>query len=311
MKSYIDIVKHILDTGQWKENRTGIRCLTTFCEIFRHDMSEGFPLLTTKYLPFRLVATELEGFIKGITSKSWFQDRGCRIWDSWANPHAVEYVSGFVTKHNKTLGITKSKKEIQKTEDDLGPIYGFQWRKFNACYDEYDSGWVNESSAIFGDQLKTIVGLLKEDPDNRRMVCSAWNPLHISRMALPPCHVLFNIQHVNGTLNLVWFQRSCDLGLGVPWNISSYALLLLLLCKEANMIPGELVGVLSDCHIYENQINNIKKQIKRIPFSLPSVTITDEHQSNEEFSIFYWDHKDFVLSDYQHHPSLKLGEVAV
>ena len=306
MKSYIDIVKHILDTGQWKENRTGIRCLTTFCEIFRHDMSGGFPLLTTKRMPLKTIAVELEGFIKGITSKSWFQERNCHIWDEWANPQTVDYVSGFVTKHSATLGITKTKKEIQKDEDDLGPIYGYQWRRFNECYDEEDNGWVDGKEKDKADQLKTIVDTLKTNPDDRRMVCSAWNPLQISRMALPPCHVLFNIQHVNGTLNLVWFQRSCDLGLGVGFNIASYSLLLLLLCKEANMIPGELVGILSDCHIYENQLTNIKKQIERPPFSLPSVEIIPD----KEFNIFHWTHKDFVLSDYQRHPSLKLGEVA-
>ncbi len=310
MKAYIDIVKHILETGQWKENRTGIRCLTTFCEIFRHDMSEGFPLLTTKRMSLKTIAVELEGFIQGITSKKWFQDRGCHIWDEWANPTMVNYVSGFVDKHGITLGVTKNKEEMQRDEDDLGPIYGYQWRQFNACYDEDDKGWINELEETDGDQLLTIVNTLKTNPDDRRMVCSAWNPLQISRMALPPCHVLWNVQHVNGTLNLVWFQRSCDLGLGVAFNLTSYALLLLLLCKEANMIPGELVGILSDCHIYENQLDNIKKQMTRTPFSLPSVIITDQ-LSGDDFDIFKWTHKDFVLSDYRHHPLLKLGDVAV
>lgn len=307
MKSYIDIVKHILDTGQWKENRTGIRCLTTFCEIFRHDMNEGFPLLTTKYVPLRIVAGELEFFIKGLTNNLWLQDRDIHIWDAWANPHTVEYVSGFVDKHSTTLGITKSKKEIQKDINDLGPLgYSWQWRKFNHVYDEDDSGWV-EGCEKEADQLKTIIDTLKTNPDDRRMICSAWNPLHISRMALPPCHYSWGLVHINGTLNLSWNQRSCDLGLGVPFNLSSYALLLLLLCKESGLKPGFLVGKLEDCHIYENQLENIKKQIERPPFSLPSVTITSE----EDFNIFNWTHEDIVLSDYQHHPPLKLGEVAV
>jgi len=303
MKAYTDIVKHILRSGQWKENRTGVKCLTTFCEIFRHDMSDGFPLLTTKSIPLRLVATELEGFIQGVTSKKWFQDRGCHIWDEWANPHKVEYLEGFNKIHGPTLGFKLDRKKIQRDEDDLGPIYGQQWRAFNQCYNEDCGGWIEDDNKA-ADQLKFIVNTLKTNPDDRRMVCSAWNPLQLSQMALPPCHLLWNVQHINGTLNLVWFQRSCDLGLGVPWNISSYALLLLLLCKEANMIPGELVGVLSDCHIYENQLENIKIQIKREPFPLPTVEIT----SND---IFKWTHKDIKLLNYTSHAQLKLGKVAV
>jgi len=306
MKSYINIVNHILDTGQWKENRTGIRCLTTFCEIFRHDMNEGFPLLTTKYVPLRLIAGELEFFIKGLTSKKWMQDRNIHIWDSWANPRMVEYVYGFVTQHEKTLGIGKSKKEIQREEDDLGPVYGYNWRRFNQSYDENDGGWV-EGYEKEADQLAAIVNTLKTDPNDRRMICSSINPLHSSRMALLPCHYSWGLVHINGTLNLSWNQRSVDTGLGLAFDVTSYALLLLLLCRESGLKPGFLVGKLEDCHIYENQIDNIKKQIKRPPFSLPSVEIT----SNKEFNIFNWTHKDFVLSDYQHHPPLKLGEVAV
>ena len=547
MKSYIDIVQHILDTGQWKENRTGIRCLTTFCEIFRHDMSGGFPLLTTKYIPLRLVATELEGFIQCVTDKRWFEKRGCWIWSSWCNPEQLPKELIMLDKNEKEIWdyISGDKKlRWQKENPDLGPLgYSWQLRNFNkpyqpipfiwiefdkkviinnnlnkkykyigkkcssnnngdfividrvgnkykikfcqtgfeklcevdyiksgvltdpyyptvyniACIGEPDrlnpfyrklynmwcmmlsrcynpnhsaykyygergtyvsnswlifhnfmndaqklcgwdekkkdwrrytldkdygkkncyslenckwitkneqqrltsknikflakdptgqeyidtcikdfaekhnlnkgcisqcllkkrkhtNGWtfkkisnLKPKNVIYQDQLAYIVNLLKKNPNDRRMVVSHWNINDLEKMALPPCHTHWSLVHINGTLNLSWFQRSCDLGLGVPWNISYYALLLLLLCKESNMIPGELVGILSDCHIYENQITNIKKQIKRPPFSLPSVEIT----SDKEFNIFHWTHKDFVLSDYQHHPSLKLGEVAV
>lgn len=280
MRQYLQIVDNVLYNGWCKSNRTGIPCLTTFCEIFRHNMCDGFPLLTTKKMYLKGILVELEGFIKGITSKQWYQERGCNIWNQWSNP-------------------------LSNSPDDLGPIYGYQWRHFNLGYDEDDFGTLEEH-----DQLQHIVDTLKNNPNDRRMICSAWNPQQINRMALPPCHFCFGLTHILGRINLYWVQRSCDLMLGVPFNIASYATLLLLLCKETGLVPGELVGVLADCHIYTNQTSGAEQQLTRAPQKLPKLEITTGH-SNDHFNIFEWTHKDVELIDYNPHPKIDFGPVAI
>ena len=282
MKSYLDIVNNVITNGTLKDNRTGTYTLSLPNQVFSHDMSKGFPLLTTKKMPLRVIAVELEGFIKGITSKKWYQNRNCHIWDEWANPKLVNWV---IKQHNS------DKKEIQKECDDLGPIYGYQWRRFNQVYDENDNGCLPQY-----DQLKTIVDTLHNNPDDRRMVCSAWNPVQMDRMALPPCHFAWGLVHNNGVLSLYWVQRSCDLMLGVPFNIASYGLLLELLCKEANMQAGNLTGLLADCHIYQNHYEGAREQCARLPAILPTITITPQ----EDFDIFQWTYKDILLENYNY-----------
>ena len=302
MYSYLNIVRNVLKNGKWKSNRTGVNTLTCANVVFSHEMSEGFPLLTTKKMPMQTIAVELEGFIKGVTSKKWFQDRKCQIWTEWANPIKVQKK----LQNNVAL---KSRKQIQIEEDDLGGLYGFQWRRFNQAYDEDDEGCITRY-----DQLKTIVDTLKSNPDDRRMVCSAWNPIQMNRMALSPCHYSWNVVHIDGVLHLNWSQRSCDLMLGVPFNIASYALLLLLLCKESNLKPGNLTGLLADCHIYENHIDQAQEQLLRDPHDLPTITIPDnitlDDGSQKPYNIFDWTHKNYTLSNYYPHPHIKL-EVAV
>lgn len=307
MNNYLTIAKNILSNGQWKGNRTGIRTLTTFCEMFRHNMNDGFPLLTTKKMGLKSIAAELEFFIKGLTNKKWLQERKCTIWNEWANPIEVEKEYKFRCSY----GWMGNKKEVQPDIDDLGPIYGYQWRNFNGHYGAvnfFPEEWRNESNGVDNgsDQLKKIVETLKSNPDDRRMVCSAWNPNQIDMMALPPCHYAWTVVHINGKLNLCWKQRSCDYFLGVPYNIASYGLLLLLLCKEANLEPGELVGVLEDCHIYENHIPQIQEQISRTPYPLPKVDIL----CNGDFSIFNWKYTDILIHNYVSHDKIS-GEVAI
>lgn len=302
MKAYLDIAQDILATGTMKGNRTGIRTLTKANIVFSHDMSEGFPLLTTKKMPIKSLSVELEGFIKGITSKRWYQDRGCTFWNEWANGKTVQK-EWKNYDNNDNLTYIPSKKSVQRQCDDLGPIYGYQWRKFGEVYDEDDNGPINGY-----DQLKEIVNTLHTNPDDRRMVCSAWNPHQLNTMALPPCHFCWGLVHIDGKLNLYWTQRSCDYVRGVPVNIASYALLLCLLCKEANMIPGNLTGLLADCHIYENQIDGIKKQLEREPREIPILKIWDQI----DWNIFNWDHKNITIENY--HPYLEkidFGEIAV
>lgn len=187
MKAYLDIVKKVLDSGIYKANRTDIPTIMLPFQHFQHNMQDGFPLLTTKRMPLKVIAVELEGFLKGITSKKWYQDNGCHIWDEWANPLAVQ---NYITQYPL---LKTPIKEIQKEYDDLGPIYPHQFRHFGACYDEDDDGPINGT-----DQITNIINILKTDPDSRRMVCSAWNPNQMSRMALPPCFVKGSVYTSNG-----------------------------------------------------------------------------------------------------------------
>tara|TARA_R110000824_G_scaffold289345_3_gene477918 strand:- start:452 stop:1279 length:828 start_codon:yes stop_codon:yes gene_type:complete len=275
MKEYLNLVQNTLSEGSWKETRTGLRALTTFGQNFRHDMTDGFPLLTTKKMAYKSIWVELEGFIKGITSKRWYQERNCNIWNEWSNPS-------------------------NNDDYDLGPIYGYQWRRFNEVYDENDNGSIEGY-----DQLKYIIETLKHDPESRRMVCSAWNPIQIDSMALPPCHVLWNVVVIEDKINLLWHQRSCDLMLGIPFNIASYATLLLLLAKETNLSPGVLQGTFADCHIYENQIDGAKEQLKREPVPLPTVDLGVYN------SIYTWDSNNTDLISYNPCPKIDFGPVAV
>lgn len=304
MKQYIDIVSNVLSNGEWKKNRTGTRCLTTFCEIFRHDMSKGFPLLTTRRVPWKSLRVELEGFIKGITDKRWYQERGCKYWDYWANPRHIDQLTEVRNNPNNQ----EIRKGYQEVEHDLGPVYGYQWRTFNKTYrdgtignqDENDGDW-----NVYTDQLQNIITTLETNPNDRRMVCSAWNPNQMDMMALPPCHYAFTIVHINGKLNLCWKQRSCDLMLGVPSNIASYGLLLELICAHVDMVPGELVGILEDCHIYKNHMKGALEQIRRDPRDLPKLTLPDK------LNIFEWKYNDVILDNYLPHKKIDMGEVSI
>ncbi|NQU77736.1 thymidylate synthase [Candidatus Falkowbacteria bacterium] len=290
MQQYLDIVKDILENGEKKPNRTGIDTIVVPGVMFKHDMSAGFPLLTTKKTPFRLVASELEFFIKGITDKKWLQDRGNHIWDEWASPKKAPY------------GHDEESKKRMASERDLGPIYGWQWRHFNAEYKDYNTDYTNQGV----DQLKNVVGTLKKNPTDRRIIISAWNPSMLDQMALPPCHFCFQITTTNDKLNLFWSQRSIDTMLGLPFNIASYALLLHLLAKESGLKEGTLVGFLSDTQIYVNHVEGAKEQLTRDPNKYPLPTI----KTNDFTSIFDWQSEDTELINYQSYPRISF-EIAV
>lgn len=273
MRNYFEIVERVLEKGVKKSDRTGTGTLSYSGMIFEHDMSTGFPLLTSKFVPFKLVASELEFFIRGFTDKQWLKDRNNHIWDEWCSPYKVPY---------------SNDPEIQKKmmqENDLGPVYGWQWRNFNGS--PYKKGI---------DQLKNLVQTLKTNPHDRRMIVSAWNPEQIESMALPPCHYGFQLTVEENRMNLMWNQRSVDVALGLPFNIASYALLLCLLCWETHYYkPGRLIGFLGDTHIYENHMEKIQEQIKREPYELPMIDCKD-------FStIFNWEYTDAVIRNYNHH----------
>lgn len=284
MKNYLEIVKKILDIGEQKNNRTGVDAITIAGAMFEHNMAQGFPLLTTKKMPFKLIATELEFFIKGFSDKNWLKERNCHIWDEWANPKKVPYGHDEATK-NKMM-----------SERDLGAIYGFQWRHFNAPYENYDTDYSGQGI----DQLKKVVDTLKTNPNDRRMIVMAWNPIQLGEMALPPCHYGFQLTVINGKLNLLWNQRSVDTMLGLPFNIASYALLLHLLAREANLAEGRLIGFLADTHVYVNHLEGAKEQIARDcnKYTLPKI------ETNNFTSIFDWQASDTILSGYESYPKI-------
>lgn len=298
MWSYLNLVKEVLH-APYKGNRTGVKARSISGYMLQHDMSEGFPLLTTKKMPLKIIAVELEGFIKGITDKKWFQERGCNIWNEWASPNKVPYGHDEETKAN------------MMAESDLGPIYGYQWRNFNGDYFNSKGEKITEEMKQAGyynqyntgtDQLAELVNKLHTNPLDRRMIVSAWNPNQLHQMALPPCHLMFQVV-VTGEnadiLNLNWYQRSCDLMLGIPFNVASYAMLLLLLAAEAGMKPGKLCGMLGDVHIYENHIKGAVEQLMRDPLPLPTLEFPG-------FSGFFdWDHTQRKLNNYQSHPKIE------
>lgn len=283
MESYLKIVKKILAEGEKKEDRTGTGTISISGVMFEHDMKNGFPLLTTKKVPLRLVASELEFFIKGLTDKQWLIDNNNHIWDEWCSPEKVPYAHDEETK----LKMMK--------ERELGPVYGYQWRNFGAKYVSYDK----EPEGKGVDQLKYVVETLKNNPSDRRMIVMAWNPVDKPRMALPPCHFCFQVTVTNGKLNLMWNQRSVDVALGLPFNIASYALLLHLLAKESGLKEGRLVGFLADTHIYSNHVEGLKEQLTRTPKKLPTL-------ETENFtSIFDWKYQDSKAKDYNPEPRIK------
>lgn len=285
MQAYLDIVKKVIDTGVKKMPRQGTECFTTAGVLFEHDMSRGFPLLTTKKMPFRLIASELEFFIKGITDKQWLLERNNHIWDEWASPKKAPY------------GHDDASKQRMLEERDLGPIYGFQWRHFNASYESYDTDYTGKGY----DQLAKLIETLKTNPNDRRMIVSAWNPLALDEMALPPCHYCFQVTVTDNKLNLMWNQRSVDVMLGLPFNIASYALLLHLLAKESGYGEGRLVGFLGDVHVFVNHIDGAKEQLSRDPNKYPLPTIETKNFT----SIFNWKTEDTELKNYESHPSIK------
>lgn len=278
-EQYLKLLKDIREKGIMKENRTGINAYKLpYHSMIQHDMSEGFPLITTKKMGLKSISAELEFFIKGLTDKQWLTDRKCRIWGEWSNPDKIPN------------GLSDDeRKEFQLHENDLGKIYGYQWRNFNS--QDYD-------------QLKNVVDTLKTNPDDRRMIVSAWNPIQLKEMALPPCHMIWGVDVVDNKLNLWWTQRSVDCFLGLPFNIASYAILLKLLALESGFEEGILTGFLCDIHIYENHTEQVDEQLSRTPYKSPTLEIKGFK------NIYEWEYDSVSLVDYKHHPVIK-AKVAV
>ena len=283
---YITLIENILDFGSDKTDRTGTGTKSVFGYQFRHCMCNGFPLLTTKKMAVKTMMTELKWFLKGDSSIQYLLDNNCHIWDGDA------YKAYFDKQKAKGIDVPLSKEEfIDKVQNDpmwyhhghLGPIYGKQWRSWG------DKGYI--------DQIEDLIIGLKTNPDSRRHLVSAWNVEDLPRMTLPPCHYSFQCYVDGDELSLMWNQRSVDVFLGLPFNIASYGTLLLLLCEETGYKPGQLIGNLGDCHIYNNHIEVAKEQIDRVGYELPELKLSNVDVLSGEF--------DYELIDYNHHPTLK------
>lgn len=308
MKQYLDLCKHVLESGTRKEDRTGTGTISVFGYQMRFDLNEGFPLMTTKKLALRLIVSELLWFLKGDTNvRTLIQDRN-PIWDEWAFEQWVkspEYegpdMTDFgrrATKDPEFAAIYEAEMKAFKQkvlEDasfaqaygDLGPVYGKQWRS-----------WSTGDGSI--DQIANVIESIKHNPDSRRHIVSAWNPAEVDNMALPPCHSLFQFYVADGKLSCQLYQRSADIFLGVPFNIASYALLIHLIAHECGLGVGEFVHTLGDAHIYLNHLEQVQEQLSREPRKLPSLKLSIEGKS-----IFDLTTEDIEVENYDPHPKIK------
>lgn len=268
MKQYLNILRRIYEDGVDRSDRTGVGTRTLFGIQMRFDMADGFPAVTTKKLAFRSMAAELLWFIHGSRDVKELQQMGSHIWDANAN---ADY--------------WKPKAEF---EGDVGRIYGVQWRNWRKPQgDEID-------------QLQDVIANIKSNPHSRRHVVTAWNPGELDQMALPPCHILFQFFVANGKLSLQMYQRSCDMFLGVPFNIASYSLLLHMVAQVTDLKPGEFIHTLGDAHIYHNHFEQVEKQVSREPLSLPRIRLNPDIRDIDDFTM-----DDIELIDYEYHPAIR------
>ncbi len=294
-EQYRGLLGTLLHNSNEKEDRTGTGTLSVFGRQLRHNMKEGFPLLTTKKMAVGAIMTELKWFLKGDTNIKYLVDNGCNIWNGDAYKKYCDALQdhydggGDIATREQFIRMIKDDPEWARIWGELGPIYGKQWR-----------GWFmyNDSvEPVFRDQIKELVRGLKLNPNSRRHIVSAWNVGDLDDMTLPPCHYGFQCYVVNGTLSLMWNQRSVDTFLGLPFNIASYATLLLLLCEETGYEAGELIANLGDVHLYKNHVEQAWEQLGREAYSLPSLKLSNVSLLDGEF--------DYELIDYKHHPRIK------
>lgn len=259
MQAYLNLLKHILDTGNQKTDRTGTGTRSVFGYQMRFDLQKGFPLVTTKKVHLKSIIYELLWFLKGETNIAYLKENNVKIWDEWADAHG-----------------------------NLGPVYGKQWRS-----------WENKDGKII-DQISDVIHQIKNNPDSRRMIVSAWNVGELSEMALMPCHNMFQFYVADGKLSCQLYQRSADVFLGVPFNIASYALLTMMMAQVCYLQPGEFVHTFGDVHIYSNHVEQVNLQLSRTPYPLPVMKINPEVKD-----IFGFRYEDFTLENYQCHAAIK------
>lgn len=277
MKEYLNLVQNVFDNGVWKDNRTGTKTLSNFAEFYKVDLSNGFPLLTTKKVYFKSVIYELLWYLRGEDHIKWLRDeKDVHIWDAWADE------DGYV-----------------------GPIYPVLWRRFPHLKASDGSSYIRQDSDEEKswrydefDQVQRAIDMLKNNPNSRRIVVSTWHPGLLDEMRLPPCHIMYIFNVANGKLNCHLTQRSGDIALGIPFNLACYSALTLTIANEVGLEPGTFAHTIVDAHIYENHVDGLKEQLKREPKPLPSLSIAKKPLDELEF-------EDFKLTGYEHHPPIK------
>ncbi|USS92743.1 thymidylate synthase [Fructilactobacillus ixorae] len=313
-EQYLKLARFVLENGQPKGDRTGTGTLSTFGYQMRFNLAEGFPLLTTKSVPFRLIKSELLWFLRGDTNIRYLLQHNNHIWDEWAFKNWVEsaeyqgpdmtdfglrsqtdpeFKAAYLQQKEWFCQQILADADFAARYGDLGLVYGSQWRS-----------WQTTNGQTV-DQIQKVIDQIKTNPNSRRLIVSAWNPGDVDEVALPPCHTLFQFYVNDGKLSCQLYQRSGDIFLGVPFNIASYALLTSLIAKECGLVPGEFIHTLGDAHIYQNHIEQVKTQLARTPYPAPTLWLNPAKNS-----IFDYDIDDIQIKHYQHHPRIK-GAVAV
>jgi thymidylate synthase len=258
MQQYLDLMRHVRTSGVWKDDRTGTGTYSVFGHQMRFDLADGFPLVTTKKIHTKSVIHELLWFLQGDTNIAYLNENGVSIWNEWADANG-----------------------------DLGPVYGAQWRSWDA------------GAGTTVDQISNVVDQIRKNPNSRRLIVSAWNVPQIETMALPPCHCLFQFYVADGKLSCQLYQRSADIFLGVPFNIASYALLTLMMAQATGLQPGEFIHTLGDAHLYSNHIEQTDAQLAREPYPLPTMTLNPDVTD-----LFGFSYDDFTLDGYRFHPHI-------
>ena len=293
MKQYLDLLRRIKTEGVVRGDRTGTGTKGVFGHQMRFDLAEGFPLLTTKKVFLKGVIHELLWFLAGDTNIKYLVDNGVHIWDN----DAFRYYNELCVRHgvlpvDRDTFLRAAQEGVESPVEgykfgDLNHVYGYQWRS-----------WPKPDGTVV-DQIAQAVGLIRSNPESRRILVSAWNVAEVEDMALPPCHVLFQFYVAGGRLSCQLYQRSADTFLGVPFNIASYSLLTLMMAQQTGLEPGEFVWTGGDCHVYDNHIDQVLEQLSRTPYSYPQIRI------RKADSLFDYDYSDFEIVNYQHHPTIK------
>jgi thymidylate synthase len=280
-EQYLALIKHILETGNKRIDRTAVGTLSVFGRTMRFSLRDGkFPLLTTKRVFWRGVVEELLWFIRGDTNALHLSEKNVKIWDANSS---TEFLTSVGLGHRE--------------EGDLGPIYGFQWRHFGARYTDMHADYTGQGI----DQLTQLIHEIKTNPMSRRLILTAWNPYDLSMMALPPCHMFCQFYVNQGELSCQLYMRSCDMGLGVPFNIASYCLLTCMMAQVCDLRPGEFIHVLGDAHVYRDHVDGLKQQLLRKPRSFPRLNINSSVKNIDEFKF-----EDFELIDYNPYGAIQM-----
>ncbi|ORD93636.1 TYS1 [Enterospora canceri] len=281
-KQYLEMIRRCIEEGEFQDDRTGTGTYGLFGTQMRYSLENNkLPLLTTKKVAYKSILEELLFFIRGQTDNEILKEKGVKIWNGNSTKEYFEKVG------------------INREANDLGPVYGFQWRHYGAAYETCRTNY--DGKGI--DQLNDVIAQIKNNPASRRHIVCAWNPMQLKEMALPPCHTLFHFKVYGNKLSCILYQRSGDVGLGVPFNIASYSLLTIIVAKLCNLEPNEFIHFIGDTHVYKDHVEPLKQQIKREPFDFPKLRLRNkDYQKLEDF-----EYDDFILEDYKSHGTIKMN----